>query len=69
MSSTKKHPVKHKTKKLYDASFWGISKSRKRVEIVHNYLFPYGIAWTVSWYHPKNIEPEYIQKETGEVYE
>jgi hypothetical protein len=51
-----RQPVKHKTKKLHEATFYGWSKSGKRVGVVHNVYYPFGVCWIVDWFKPENIE-------------
>ncbi|MEC0083295.1 hypothetical protein, partial [Paenibacillus alvei] len=47
--------VKHISKKLSEASFYGWSKSGKRIGVKHNELAPYGVGFVIDWYAPENI--------------
>lgn len=51
-----KQTVRHKMKKLHEARFHSWSKSGKRVGIIHNASYPFGVSWVVDWFDPKNIE-------------
>lgn len=48
-------PVKHNSKSIYDAKVFTYSKSGKRVGVLHNHLYPWGVGMIVSWYDPSNI--------------
>jgi len=47
--------VKHKSKRLSEATFYGWSKSGKKVGVRHNELAPYGVGMVIDWYAPENI--------------
>lgn len=52
----KGEPVRHKTRKLYEAKFEKWSKSGKRIGVKHNYGYPFGVSIAVDYFDPRNIE-------------
>ncbi|MCF2717998.1 hypothetical protein LWE69_12560 [Paenibacillus sp. UKAQ_18] len=52
----KGEPVRHKTRKLHEATFEKWSKSGKRIGVKHNYGYPFGVSIAVDYFDPRNIE-------------
>lgn len=50
-----KEPVRHISRDLKEATFHGYSKSGKKIGVKHNYIRPYGVAYKVDYFDPKNI--------------
>lgn len=48
--------VRHTSELLHDATFEKWSESGKRVGVSHNYLWPYGVGYKITYFDPKSIE-------------
>jgi hypothetical protein len=48
--------VKHKKRTLHEAEVYGWSRTGKKVGVIHNAYYPYGVSWVVGWFNPENIE-------------
>ena len=49
--------VRHKSRKLHEATFYGMSRSGKRIAVMHNCASPFGVSFVIDYFSLDNIEP------------
>lgn len=48
--------VQHKTRILHDARVKSVSKSGKRIGVLHNISHPYGVCWNVTYFKREQLK-------------
>lgn len=50
--------VYHKVLDLREATYWSHSKSGKRIGVLNNIAYPWGVDMIVTWFKEENISKE-----------